>query len=368
MKKIFFLACLLLSATMTFAASEVKKVAILEVVDKDSKLDYSQKLVLRSCLAKAITKTPGYEAYDRTDIDAIMSEHQFQNTGLVSKDQIQKLGEMAGVSLILVAEGALTGDKKMFVAVKVLDVQTAKVVMTDNTMMGLSSEEMQYGCELVANNLFSKKSKFGKKQATPAPAYAAPVVAAQPAAQQQPVAQTAAQPKTAPATQPASKSNNMVTRISRKEYIYQGISMDAKGYEKFLLGNCAPAYKQFNTGKKLVTGGWVCASVGLAMIIIGIPMMAAGDGSSSSTTYYYDDGYSYSTSSNNSSDGLTGVGAAFISIGAISAATSIPLFVVGSIKKKKSVNIYNTQCVAQSDKIRFNMLAGKNSIGLAMQF
>jgi hypothetical protein len=164
MKKILSLFCLLLSSLMLFAAAETKKVAILEVVDKEGKLNYSQKLMLRSSLAKAITNTQGYEAYDRTDIDAIMSEHEFQNTGMVSHDQIKQLGEMAGVSLILVAEGVLTPDNQMFVAAKILDVETAKVTMTDNTMMGLSSAEMQSGCQMLANALFGKKSKFGKKQ------------------------------------------------------------------------------------------------------------------------------------------------------------------------------------------------------------
>ena len=47
MKKVFLLSCLLLSALLTFA-QETKKVAILEVVDRENKLTYSQKLVLRS--------------------------------------------------------------------------------------------------------------------------------------------------------------------------------------------------------------------------------------------------------------------------------------------------------------------------------
>ena len=181
---------------MVFSAVETKKVAILEVVDKEGKLNYSQKLVLRSSLAKAITNTQGYEAYDRTDIDAIMSEHEFQNTGLVSSDQIKKLGEMAGVSLILVAEGVLTGDNQMFVAVKLLDVESAKVVMTDNLMMGLSSGEMQSGCEQIASSLFDKKKRGSKKTTpTPQPQQVVTQVVYQQAPQQvEPQQQTISQP------------------------------------------------------------------------------------------------------------------------------------------------------------------------------
>ena len=196
MKKLFSLASLLLVSLMVFSAVETKKVAILEVVDKEGKLNYSQKLVLRSSLAKAITNTQGYEAYDRTDIDAIMSEHEFQNTGLVSSDQIKKLGEMAGVSLILVAEGVLTGDNQMFVAVKLLDVESAKVVMTDNLMMGLSSGEMQSGCEQIASSLFDKKKRGSKKTTpTPQPQQVVTQVVYQQAPQQvEPQQQTISQP------------------------------------------------------------------------------------------------------------------------------------------------------------------------------
>ena len=99
MKKIFFLMCLLLSAALAFAQNN-KKVAILEVVDREGRLSYSQKLILRSSMARAVSNTDGYEAYDRSDVDMIMSEQDFQRTGLVKDEEIQKLGEMTGVSLI----------------------------------------------------------------------------------------------------------------------------------------------------------------------------------------------------------------------------------------------------------------------------
>lgn len=61
MKK-FLLLCLLATMSIISYAQETKKVAILEVVDKEGKLTYSQKLMLRSNLARAITNTAGFEA------------------------------------------------------------------------------------------------------------------------------------------------------------------------------------------------------------------------------------------------------------------------------------------------------------------
>ena len=109
MKTKFILFLLLLFAGMVSA--QVKRVAILETVDKEDKVSYTNELILRQSISKAITNTPGYEVYDRTDIDAIMSEHSFQRTGLVSNDQIKQLGQMTGAKYILVAEAAKSDAK-----------------------------------------------------------------------------------------------------------------------------------------------------------------------------------------------------------------------------------------------------------------
>ncbi len=136
MKKIHLLAMMLLCSMVAF--SQVKKVAILEIVDKENKVAYAQKLMLRSSLAKAITNTSGYEAYDRTDMDAIMSEQDFQRTGMVSNDQIKRLGEMTGAAYILVVEAVeIEADKRskegtqLFVTAKILDVETGRTERTD---------------------------------------------------------------------------------------------------------------------------------------------------------------------------------------------------------------------------------------------
>ena len=152
MKKVFLLTCLLLSTLMTFA--QTKKVAILEVVDRQDNIPYANKLILRSNLSKAITSTKGYEAYDRTDIDAIMSEHDFQRTGLVSEDQIKQLGIMTGADYVLVPEAVLLNQYTMYITAKLLNVETAKTEITDNQMMGIEPLELKKGCESLAAKLF----------------------------------------------------------------------------------------------------------------------------------------------------------------------------------------------------------------------
>ena len=152
MKK-FLLLCLL--ATLSIMGyAQTQKVAILEVVDKEGKLSYSQKLMLRSNLARAITNTDGYEAFDRSDINEIFKEHNFQRTGNVSAKQIKKLGEMTGAQYILVLEGAMVEENKIFVTAKILNVETTKMDRTDNALIGTSGAAMQRGCRSLASKMF----------------------------------------------------------------------------------------------------------------------------------------------------------------------------------------------------------------------
>lgn len=152
MKKTFLLTCMLLT-TLLIGAQSIKKVAIPEVVDKEGKLSYAQKVLLRSTMARAITNREGYEAYDRTDVDVILSEHAFQRTGYVSDEQIKRLGEMTGVSYILVTEGIPVGTAQIFVSARIIDIETAKVEMMDNIITNTNSDDMQQNCNTLIRRM-----------------------------------------------------------------------------------------------------------------------------------------------------------------------------------------------------------------------
>jgi len=301
MKKIFFLTCLLLSAFMTFA--QTKKVAILEVVDREGKLSYGNKMMLRSNLARAVANTVGYEAYDRTDMDAIMSEHDFQRTGLVSEDQIKQLGKMTGVELILVAEAALVGNNSMFVSAKILNVETAKVEMMDNISMGLEAMAMQQGCTTLANRMFSKSDK---------------------------------------------NQSNMEQR--RNQYT----PMSNKEYEWFLFNNCPQAYRLHRSGKQMITAGWVLLSAGVAMAAGGCVLLAmAGNYSGQYDAY----------------SRVSGGGISLLTIGAVVGGVGGgTLLGIGYKKRNKAYDMYNNQCASSATPLTFNLTAGPNGLGVAMNF
>ena len=127
MKKLLILLLSALSLT-AYAQTEIKKVAILETVDKMGNVPYGVLLQVRSSLTYAISSNAGYEGYDRVDMAAITGEQNFQRTGMVSNEQIKRLGEMTGAAYVLIAEAALYDDLNIIIAAKILDVETGGVM------------------------------------------------------------------------------------------------------------------------------------------------------------------------------------------------------------------------------------------------
>lgn len=154
MKKLLFLTCLILSGVMAFA-QQSKKVAILEVIDLEGKLSYSDKLMLRSNLARAVTNIDGYEAYTRTDMDAVLKEHDFQRSGNVRDEDIKKIGEMTGAAYILQVEGSLTRENNIYVVAQIINVETLQIEVTENNTISTKSDaEMLRGCRALASSMF----------------------------------------------------------------------------------------------------------------------------------------------------------------------------------------------------------------------
>lgn len=329
MKTKFLTLLLLLSAAVVSA--ETMRVAILEPVDRENKVSYATKLVLRSNLAKAVTNTAGYEAYDRSDMDAIMGEQNFQRTGMVSEDQIKRLGEMTGAKYILVAEAAVIDAQNMFITAKVLDVETARTIMTDNLMMGMDAKSIQEGCAKLAGNLFRTTASVPTTKARTKEK--APVVT------------------NAPIT-------NVIKmeRLNKNLYTYGGTEMDAKAMEQFLRNNCPAAYSKYTSGKTLKKAGWWTFGAGLAMTIGGSVMLGCVP-----SYYEIENGATYD-------HGLEGAGIAFVCLGPISmVGAGIPLLCVGYHRTNHAHEIFNRQC-ATKEKLTLNLQANQNGLGLALNF
>ena len=327
MKTKFLTLLLLLSAAV--ASAETMRVAILEPVDRENKVSYGTKLILRSNLAKAVTNTAGYEAYDRSDMDAIMGEQNFQRTGMVSEHQIKRLGEMTGAKFILVAEAAVIDAQNMFITAKVLDVETARTVMTDNLMMGMDAKKIQEGCATLAGNLFRSTATI-------------------------PTTKTEIKKSTPIAANTPMTNVIRIERLSNNLYNYGGTEMDAKMIEQFFRDNCPAAYAKYMSGKKLIGAGWGVFVAGLAMTAGGGVMLGISETEYKNTRHY--------------DMGLVDGGIVLTALGpSIIVTTSVPLLGVGYYRKNHAHEIFNRQC-ATKEKLTLNLQASQNGLGLALNF
>ena len=159
--------CLCAPFVKVQAAQDVKKVAIIDVVDREGSVAYGMKLVLRSSLSEAVTNTAGYEGYDRVDISSIMDEQHFQQTGLVNDAEIRKIGEMTGASYILVAEMAKIDDFKLIITAKILDVETAKLENTAHVQTGSATNQLREACQQLAQALLGFSDNRGQIDRNP---------------------------------------------------------------------------------------------------------------------------------------------------------------------------------------------------------
>lgn len=316
-------------------SAQVRRVAILEVVDKENKVSYANKLILRANLSKAITNTAGYEAYDRTDIDAIMGEQNFQRTGMVSNDQIKRLGEMTGANYILVTEAVILDSRTMFITAKLLDVETARTIMTDNVMMGNSNKEIQDGCVELSKKLFHAPIEKITK-----------------------VSEAKVVKEDKPVIELVRNSKYMQKYYGLGEYSYGETQMDKKAYAKFLYENSPELYQRYLNGQRTIKAGWSLFSIGCAMTITGGVLMGLAD----QADYDYDDhdvrDYWWS---------ISNAGLGMVCAGAAIAVISVPIVGAGYGVRDNVYKRFNTR-KNRTPALSLDLQSSQNGIGLALKF
>ena len=325
MKTKFILFFLLLFSATIFA-QEVKRVAILETVDKEDQVAYAYEALLRRNLSKAITNISGYEVYDRTDIDAIMSEQSFQRTGLVSNDQIKRLGEMTGASYILVAEVAMAKEDVLIFA-KLLDVETARIIIDDLETTTL--DNIQGACEKLAKRMFHEEVKEEVKIDT----------------NFELIRHTAQERRL----------------LGIEKYSYGTTQMDEKAFRKFMQQNNRQAYLKYMQGEQMIYAGWGTMIGGALCFVamgacIGEEQFYLAKARDTNDHAYY-----------RRSENFYLAWCSLVGIAVTAVTTSIPLLSVGYTRQKKAINMFNEQN-GQQPAVTLSVQSSQNGIGLALNF
>jgi hypothetical protein len=163
-QRISFIALAFICATIAFGQD--KKVAMLEPIVKGGTVTQMEKEIILAALEAAITKTPGYRAFTRLDVNQIAKEVSFQQSGMVDDSQRQRIGQMSGASLICISQlTAATAAKQILIKCSLVDVETGEIVNNDNLLMEKDVTAIYKGCQKLAASMLG-----GTVPATNAPA------------------------------------------------------------------------------------------------------------------------------------------------------------------------------------------------------
>lgn len=157
-KRLLIILFLLLSSLL---ANAQLKVAILPATDKTGDVKYAVKMLLTGSLTTAISETEGYEAYDRIDLGAVLDEHTFQRTGMVSDNEIRKIGEMTGASYVLVTEASLMDETCLVATAKIVNVESARIENSAVAIINVDPRQMELDCRQLTNKLLRVNAQNG---------------------------------------------------------------------------------------------------------------------------------------------------------------------------------------------------------------
>ena len=246
MKKLLIL---LLSAFSLTTFAQEKQVAILEPIAVTKEVTTIQRSMVRGEMVKAIGRQTGYAAFTRTDIDQIMSEHNFQQSGMVNDSTRKRLGEMQGVDYVCVTKITKEGNN-FYLEANLVNIESGKIsnpATAYGELEGGSLEKMLAACEKLAAEL------VGKRAQTTTSTYKAPTVTYSP---------SPSQATTTPAPKPA---------VQESEYVDLGLpsgtlwkkTNEGGTYSRFTYGEAygrfrskLPTYEQYIELKNNCVWSW----------------------------------------------------------------------------------------------------------------
>ena len=163
------------------------------------------------------------------------------------------------------------------------------------------------------------------------------------------------------------------------DYYWMGDKrMNEETYFKYIEDNCEEAWDRYCSGRRMTRAGFALLGIGSGFTVLGITLSAVSGYTALYTTYTYTynprtgEIYDVDTSSDYKSYsdyGMYAAGVAFSVIGSATLAASVPLIVVGTIRKKTTLDTYNEECTTpQKPAMSLNLQSGRDGLGLAFKF
>ena len=103
------------------------KIAVVDFTDLKGNVTELGRFIAEEFSVALLESSQGFEVVDRTHLQSILKEHKLSETGLIDPQTARKLGQFAGVDALVTGTITPLGES-VRLAVKVLDVETAKVI------------------------------------------------------------------------------------------------------------------------------------------------------------------------------------------------------------------------------------------------
>lgn len=142
------------------AFSQVAKVGILDVIDKDGSISYAHKLVIRETFAKSVATLSGFETLNLATTDAALKEQNIlSENAIITKEKIKTIGQTLGVDYFIVIEGVKVDEANLFLTAKLFDVGLEDTKQTENTLTSTNAIDILNGCETLARKLCGESTQ-----------------------------------------------------------------------------------------------------------------------------------------------------------------------------------------------------------------
>ena len=158
-----------------------------------------------------------------------------------------------------------------------------------------------------------------------------------------------------------------ITKEDDDIYVMGDLRMSEDDYLKFVKLNCKEAYDYYESGVSLQAAGWRLAGAGAGLFAGGLIWHMVGlftFGPYGSSRALYDYGLYR---------GFTIAGEVLMGVGLFGLIPgSVPCFVIGTVRKNNSHEVYNEKCAAtqqaKNTPVTFGITSGANGIGVALNF
>jgi hypothetical protein len=157
MKRVLIILAVALLLPFALRAQEtnhdVKRVAVVTPKPVGAGVDPIDISIVRGNLVQSLSAMQGYEAFNRTEIDQILKEIDFEKGGMVKDAEKKRPGVLRGVDIILVST-ITSGRGRLNVEASFVHVETGKMDNAISQVMDPTvPEDMEKSCKTLAEKL-----------------------------------------------------------------------------------------------------------------------------------------------------------------------------------------------------------------------